>query len=435
MLFRNRSMVEKNPLKEDTDYAQRQLDALKSSVAFIEFDTQGNILSANDLFLKATGYQAQEVIGQHHRIFCPSHIYQSSDYNKHWQDLASGHSISGIFERRNSQGNTLWLEATYFPVAEADGSVSKVIKIAADITQRKHETDQQEQVLEALDRSQAIIHFTPKGDILFANDNFLKTVGYRLEDIQGKHHRIFCTEAFYQENPNFWSDLEKGEFKSGQFERLDAQGRTIWLEATYNPIQNTQGEIVKVIKFASDITEKIELDLAIREAATLASSTSEETAQIAQQGLSSLDLAVQTSIQIVEKVDEVNNLITNLNEQSESIQSIVATIKSIADQTNLLALNAAIEAARAGDQGRGFAVVADEVRQLAFRTSESTSMIADVVNENHQLLTTLTENTAEARQSAEAGQDNISQVSNIMTEIYQGADNVSQAAARLGTLG
>ncbi len=435
MLFKSKDTSSLTALKQNLARVESDLKALKTHMAFIEFDTQGTILDANPLFLQTTGYTREQIIDQHHRMFCPKHIAQSPAYLQLWQTLASGQSTSGTFERRDAQGNTLWLEATYFPITDIDGKVCKVIKIAADVTRRKQEADEQTQVLDALDRSQAIIHFTPDGAILAANENFLRAVGYRIEDIKGKHHRIFCKDAFYQENPGFWSDLASGTFKSGRFERIDSSGRVIWLEATYNPIRDTQGNIIKVIKFASDITEKVELDLAIREAAALASSTSEETAQIAQQGLSSLESAVQTSVQIVEKVDEVNRLIANLNEQSESIQSIVETIKSIADQTNLLALNAAIEAARAGEQGRGFAVVADEVRQLAFRTSESTKMIADVVNENHQLLTTLTGNTSEARQSAEAGQDNISQVSNIMTEIYQGADNVSQAAAKLGTLG
>nr|WP_325062991.1 PAS domain-containing methyl-accepting chemotaxis protein [Nitrincola iocasae] len=434
MLFRTKDAPSLPALKLSLQRLENDLNSLKAHMAFIEFDVQGNILEANALFLKATGYQADQISGQHHRLFSPKHIAQSPDYAKLWQTLASGRSVAGTFERINAQGQPLWLEATYFPVTDANGKVYKVLKIAADVTLRKIESDQQSAVLHALDRSMAVIKFTPDGSIISANDNFLKTVNYRFDELKGKNHRIFCKDAFYQENPNFWAELQRGEFKSGRFERLDSRGQVIWLEATYNPIKNDQGKVVEVIKFAADITDKVELDLAIREAAALASSTSEETAQIAQQGLSSLDLAVQTSRQIAIKVDEVNELIVKLNVQSESIQSIVATIKSIADQTNLLALNAAIEAARAGEQGRGFAVVADEVRQLAFRTSESTKMIADVVSQNHKLLSTLTGNTTEARRSAEAGQESISRVSDIMTEIYQGAENVSQAAARLGNL-
>ncbi|KGK41960.1 chemotaxis protein [Nitrincola sp. A-D6] len=433
-MFRTKDASSLPALKLSLQRLENDVNALKAHMAFIEFDVQGNIQKANALFLQATGYSSEQLTGQHHRIFCPKHVTQSPEYAKLWQTLASGHSVAGTFERINAQGQPLWLEATYFPVTDDQGKVYKVLKIAADVTDRKIESDQQLAVLHALDRSMAVIKFTPDGSIISANDNFLNAVGYRIDELKGKHHRIFCKDAFYQDNPNFWAELQRGEFKSGRFERLDSRGQVIWLEATYNPIKNAQGKVVQVIKFASDITAKVELDIAIREAAALASSTSEETAQIAQQGLSSLDQAVQTSRQIAIKVDEVNELIAKLNVQSESIQSIVATIKSIADQTNLLALNAAIEAARAGEQGRGFAVVADEVRQLAFRTSESTKMIADVVNENHQLLSTLTSNTTEARRSAEAGQESISRVSDIMTEIYQGAENVSQAAARLGNL-
>ncbi|KDE41254.1 Methyl-accepting chemotaxis protein [Nitrincola lacisaponensis] len=435
MLFRNKNSSILPSLKQALVRAESDLHALKSHMACIEFDPQGNILAANSPFLQTVGYTWQQLEGQHHRLFCPKHVSQSPEYAGLWKKLAAGQSVAGTFERINAQGQVLWLEATYFPVKDAEGRVCKVIKIAADITQRKLHTDQQNSVLQALDRSMAVIRFTPEGTILSANQNFLRTVGYALEQIRGKHHRLFCKDSFYQEQPHFWTELASGEFKSGRFERLDAQGRVVWIEATYNPILDEQGRVVEVVKFATDITDKVEQDLAIREAAALASSTSEETAQIAQQGLSSLQLAVNTSQQIATKVDEVNRLIDHLNGQFSSIESIVGTIKGIADQTNLLALNAAIEAARAGEQGRGFAVVADEVRQLAFRTSESTKMIAHVVQENHQLLKTLTDNTAGARESAVTGQDNINRVSEIMTEIYQGAENVSRAASRLGNLG
>ena len=435
MLFNKRIKVDQDSLKSKVELIQNDITALQNHVAFIEFDVHGKIISANHLFLATTGYSLDQIQGQHHRIFCPEHVHRSRDYENFWESLRKGQSESGLFERIKASGEPLWLEATYFPVIDHQGQVYKVIKTASDVTHKKLESDEHNAVLEALDRSLAVIKFYPDGTIITANQNFLQAVGYKLEDIQGKHHRIFCKDEFYQNNPDFWNSLAKGQFKSDRYERITASGKSIWIEATYNPIRNSNNDVFQVVKFASDVTHKVELDMSIREAATLASSTSEETEQIAQQGLYSLDNAVKTSHDISSKVDEVNSSIVELNNQSNNIQSIVSTIKSIADQTNLLALNAAIEAARAGDQGRGFAVVADEVRQLALRTSESTQQIAKVVGDNHHVLNELTHKVTSTRETVEEGLDNINRVSNIMTEIYQGAENVSKAAARIGTLG
>ena len=283
----------------------------------------------------------------------------------------------------------------------------------------------------ALDKSLAVIEFTPDGEIITANSNFLAAVGYSLAQIKGKHHRIFCTDAFYKQNPNFWLELGRGEFKSGQFDRLDSQGRVIWLEATYNPIFDEQGKVAKVVKFASDITERVEQNQAVRQAAEVASSTSEETAAIAEQGMGSLQAAVDTSARIAAQVADATALIGELNAQSKHIEEIVATISAIADQTNLLALNAAIEAARAGDQGRGFAVVADEVRQLAARTSKSTSQIAEVVQRNRELTRKVTETIDSVSVTAEEGSERTRQVSSIMEEIHQGAENVCRTTSGL----
>ena len=214
-------------------------------------------------------------------------------------------------------------------------------------------------------------------------------------------------------------------------DRLDSQGRTIWLEATYNPIVDDQGNVLKVVKFATDITDRIEQAQAVRQAAEVANSTSEETAAIAQQGMASLQAAVDTSARIAAQMADASELIAHLNAQSKNIEEIVATISAIADQTNLLALNAAIEAARAGEQGRGFAVVADEVRQLAARTSKSTAEIAEVVQRNRDLTRKVTDTIGSASMTAEEGNGRIQQVSSIMQEIRQGAENVCHTTSGL----
>lgn len=400
-------------------------------MAFIEFSPDGLILDANPLFLKLMGYPLDRVVGQHHRLFCAADEVAAPEYKRFWSELAAGKSHAGTFRRIKANGEAAWLEATYFPVLGEDRSVVKVIKIAADVTAEKNELLSKEALAAALDRSMAVIEFSPNGDIITANRNFLNVMGYSLEQLRGKHHRIFCTDTFYQQNSHFWSELAKGEFKSGQFERLNSHGQVVWLEATYNPVFDHAGKVYKVVKFASDITDRIEQAAAVRQAAEVASSTSEETAAIAQQGIKSLQAAVETSSRIAAQVSEATNLITQLNSQSKSIEEIVATISGIADQTNLLALNAAIEAARAGEQGRGFAVVADEVRQLAARTSKSTSEIAGVVQKNRELTSKVTETVHSVSITAEEGSQRTHQVSSIMEEIYQGAENVCRTTSGL----
>ena len=412
------------------DEEQGIIEAIKAGAATVIFSPEGIIQEASPPFLALMGYGAAELIGQPHSQFCPRAWGESGDYRQFWRRLAQGEVQSGTFERVNRQGETRWLEATYFPVKH-QGRVTRVLKIASDVTEQHQRLGRLEALTEALDRSRAMIEFTPNGDIIHANANFLSVMGYTLGEIAGRHHRIFCDETFLREQPRFWEELARGQFKSGLFMRHDSRGQAVWLEATYNPIRDGSGKVVRVVKFASDITARIEQNHATREAARLAHSTAQETLHSAEEGAGLLRAVVQTSSLIASQVDEAIALIGQLNEQSRSIEAIVSTISAIADQTNLLALNAAIEAARAGEQGRGFAVVADEVRQLAARTSLSTDEIARVVQKNRELTARVTDDMAGVAGSAELGKQQIAGVDKLMSEIHQEADRVSQTVSAL----
>ncbi|WP_323913827.1 methyl-accepting chemotaxis protein [Aeromonas caviae] len=412
------------------DEEQGIIEAIKAGAATVIFSPEGIIQEASTPFLALMGYGATELIGQPHSQLCPRAWGESGDYRQFWRRLAQGEVQSGTFERVNRQGETRWLEATYFPVKH-QGRVTRVLKIASDVTEQHQRLGRLEALTEALDRSRAMIEFTPNGDIIHANANFLSVMGYTLGEIAGRHHRIFCDETFLREQPRFWEELARGQFKSGLFMRHNSRGQAVWLEATYNPIRDGSGKVVRVVKFASDITARIEQNHATREAARLAHCTAQETLHSAEEGAGLLRAVVQTSSLIASQVDEAIALIGQLNEQSRSIEAIVSTISAIADQTNLLALNAAIEAARAGEQGRGFAVVADEVRQLAARTSLSTDEIARVVQKNRELTARVTDDMAGVAGSAELGKQQIAGVDKLMSEIHQEADRVSQTVSAL----
>ncbi|MFT6325407.1 MAG: methyl-accepting chemotaxis protein [Crocinitomicaceae bacterium] len=363
------------------------ISAISNQMAMIQFTPEGDILEANDIFLSVVGYRLNEIVGKHHSMFCNIETKQSEQYNSFWRDLRSGKAIKDQFLRVTKSNKEIWLEASYCPVLDENGQVLKVIKIASDITQFVITTHDIKSQQEALSRSQAIIEFELNGNVITANENFLQTTGYELDDIIGKHHSMFCPEEITKssEYKNHWSDLRNGKFVTGKVKRVSSDGRELWLEASYNPILSPLGKQYKVVKFATNITDTV---MKARETERISLEASKETENTAQAGLAVGEEAINVMKEVVTGLETSSESIRSLNEQSDRITNIVSTISAIADQTNLLALNAAIEAARAGEQGRGFAVVADEVRQLAARTSNSTSEIDEVVKRNQQMAVT-----------------------------------------------
>ncbi|WCE31783.1 methyl-accepting chemotaxis protein [Vibrio sp. SCSIO 43137] len=414
-----------------SSHSEDIFNALKKHVAWIEFAPEGIVEDASPLFLNAVGYTLDEIRGKHHKIFCCDSDVSSPIYQSFWCDLANGITKEGTFRRKSKSGETLVLEATYFPVKNSHGEVTGIAKIASDITELYYKNQKNNALLSALDKSQAIIEFDPKGNVLAANTNFLTTLGYNLQQVEGQHHQMFCFEDFYRDNPHFWQELQNGQIKSGLFKRRSSSGESVWIEATYNPVNDESGRVIKVVKFAIDITERVERNRAVAEASEVAYSTSVETAQIAQQGSKLLADSVEVSLNVSHKAAETAQKVELLRNSSQNIQNIVATIQGIADQTNLLALNAAIEAARAGVHGRGFAVVADEVRQLASRTSDSTDEIIKVVEENQHLIDDVTDRMTEMSAISAQGNARITEVSRVMDEIHKGAENVSNTVMNL----
>jgi methyl-accepting chemotaxis protein len=444
-----------------TSVAKAVLDAVSRSLAIIEFDPRGNILMANKNFCDTMGYEPREIIGKHHSIFVDAQYAQSLEYAQFWAKLGRGEFDAREYRRIAKGGREVWIQASYNPVV-SKGRVLKVIKFATDITQEKVKAAENASKLDPISREQAVIEFTLKGEIVTANENFLKTMGYRLEEIQGRHHRMFV-ESHFAESPEyreFWAKLNRGEFIAGEFERVARGGDRVWLQASYNPIFDMNGKVTKVVKFAADISDRVRavkeigdglarladgdletriekqftpslerlrkdfnhsLDVlqptmqkvsrsseAIRGGTEEIRSSSEDLSRRTEQQAASLEQTAAALDEITVTVRRTADGAKHANEvvgaaraeaqqsgevmrdavaamgeiekSSAQIGQIIGVIDEIAFQTNLLALNAGVEAARAGEAGRGFAVVASEVRALAQRSAQAAKEIKALIS-------------------------------------------------------
>ncbi len=495
--------------------------AVNTGWASIEFKPDGTILTANENFVKALGYNSeQEIVGKHHRIFCESEYASSAEYKMFWEELARGLVRAGEFKRLTQDGEEVWINASYTPIKDESGKVVKVIKIAADITEMVAGRVKGENSQAAIDTGWAYIEFEPDGTIISANNNFVSAMGYNSEsDFQGQHHRIFCDTSYAAsvEYSKFWKDLGNGVAQNGEYSRVKKDGQPVWLQAAYTPIKDVDGKVTRVIKIAADIskvkfpvlsvneiinemaqgnlTRKFDMaaegyvkemgdalnealenlnsllgtiddsalqvanaaDSMMDRSKNMKNNTNEVASAISQMSKGAQDQAAKTdessklaeevmksSAEMEKKANLINkaaesgkkssesglkiikNLVENmegigssanltsdsikvLTERADEIARTLNVITDIAAQTNLLALNAAIEAARAGEAGRGFAVVAEEIRKLAEDSRKSAVDIEKIIGD-------VQKDTQSASKAIETMESSVKQGSTASTE-------------------
>jgi methyl-accepting chemotaxis protein len=360
-----------NPFTGKGGDAATVLAAIDKSLAIIEFDLTGKVLSANANFCAALGYAPEEIVGKHHSMFVDPQYAASHEYREFWEKLGRGEFDAREYKRFGKGGKEIWIQASYNPIVAKNGKPYKVVKFASDITEAKLKAADDEGKIAAISRAQAMIEFDTKGNILNANDNFCGALGYDLSEIKGKHHSMFVDPSYArsEEYRAFWDKLRSGEFESAEFQRFGKGGKEVWIQASYNPIFDMNGKVMKVVKFATDITERVraveEIGAGLKR---LADGDLEQT--IDKPFIPSLD---SLRIDFNHSVEQLRDALQQVGNNAGAIDSGAAEIRSAADD---LSQRTEKQAASVEETAAAVEQVTASVKETSASADEAGSLVA-----------------------------------------------------------
>jgi methyl-accepting chemotaxis protein len=355
----------------------------------------------------------EEIRGKHHSMFVDPVFVKSNEYQRFWEDLRSGHFLQAEYKRIGKNGKVVWIQASYNPILDDKGNTIKVIKFAADVTEQKIQDSYYLAQLDAISKSQAVIEFLPDGTVLNANNNFLNTLGYTLEEIKGKHHSMFVDPTFVKSDEylRFWESLRNGQYQVAETNRFGKNGKSVRIQASYNPIFDFNGKVYRVVKYATDVTDivlkRIENEIGINECIKVLNAMSKcDLTKNMDGAYGGLYEAIKTSV----------------NETNAQLKSMVLKI-----QTSLKSIFSGISTISSGSQD--LAVRREQQASNLEETAASMEEIASTVRQNSESSKQGSETAFVSRKIASNGDSIVNEAINAMTKIEKSSHEISEITA------